>query len=186
MAFRLGIEQGAQQQQQQQALEAQQQQKQMELAQANGLNGEQNGEEQATENGEEQGQVPQENGQENGQESELDQHINQLESMLGSGAKPEEVQKSVQEIVSLRKKEKFDREMKKSEKAIKGIAKALHTKEFKIGNQASHNMSDNAKKSVSMQHKIVNDIMKAWNEEEQKATSDINNILNIENLIAKK
>ena len=76
--------------------------------------------------------------------------------------------------------------MKKSQAAIDGIVKSLHKPAFKIGVQASHNLNDNAKKSVSMQHKIVTDIMKAWNDEENKAKNSIENLLNIEGLLNKE
>lgn len=196
MAFRLGMEQGQQQAQQQQALEAQAQAQEMEqqqkLAEAGGMGG------QPGQPGQEAGQPPQA-GQEapsaeqpsevespNG--SELDQHISKLETMLGSTTEksPEQnadIKKSLDTIKSLRKAEKFAVEMKKSDMAIKGIAKALHKPSFKIGVQAQHNLTDNAKKAVTLQHKIVNDIMKAWKEEETKAGHDIKNILNVESLI---
>lgn len=192
MAFRLGVEQGMQQAQQQQALEAQAQTQEMETRQVeaeamgNGeeqpggppgeSSGEQPGERQSTDDG---ASAPVQTGA-----SEMDQHIGKLESMLGGSSEtPEEVKKSLQALVSLRKKEKFDFEMKKSEQAISGIAKALHKPKFKIGVQAKHNLNSNAKQAVTMQHKIVNDIMKAWQSEENKASKDITNILNIESLI---
>jgi hypothetical protein len=67
--------------------------------------------------------------------------------------------------------------MKKSYKAIPAIAKALHKPAFKIGQQASHNMTSNAKAAVGMQEKIVSDLMKAMADEETKATNSIQNIL---------
>lgn len=203
MAFRLGMEQGQQQAQQQQALEAQAQAQEMEqqqkLAEASGMGGEQPG--QPGQPGQEGGQPPQAGQEESmGQEteaqanpgmepnggSELDQHISKLEGMLGGskaqGPEQQEIKKSLEAIKSLRKAEKFSSDMKKSDMAIKGIAKALHKPAFKVGVQAQHNMTDNAKKAVTLQHKIVNDIMKAWKSEETKASHDIKSILNIENL----
>lgn len=185
LAFRIGFEQGVQQAQQQQALDAQ--------AQANA-------EKQQMQNGMQPGSDPQdpsatapsEPGQENPSAppvspeqaggSELDQHIGKLESMLGSDSSPE-VQKSLHAIISLRKSEKDAAEMKKSQIAIAGIAKALHKPVFKIGVQASHNLTDNAKKAVSMQSKIVNDVMKSWEAQENKAKNSLESILNIEGLI---
>lgn len=196
MAFRLGMEQGQQQAQQQQALDAQAQAQEMEqqqkLAEAGGMGGqpgqEQPGQGQPPQAGEEgqeaaPGEAP---GMENPNGSELDQHINKLESMLGGskdqGPEQQEIKKSLEAIKSLRKAEKFTYDMKKSDMAIKGIAKALHKPSFKIGVQAQHNLNDNAKKAVTLQHKIVNDIMKAWKAEETRASHDISNILNVENL----
>lgn len=209
MAFRLGMEQGQQQAQQQQALEAQAQAQEMEqqqkLAEAGGMgqpgqpgqSGQdgsqppqaegQPGQEAAPEAGQE-GEQPPQAGMENPNGSELDQHISKLESMIGGSKEqsPEqsmEIKKSLEAIKSLRKAEKFASDMKKSDLAVKGIAAALHKPTFKVGVQAQHNLTDNAKKAVSLQHKIVNDIMKAWKSEEQKAGNDIKNILNVENLI---
>lgn len=180
MAFRLGVEEGAKQAQQQQAMDAQAQAQEMEMQQQNIDAGGQ----------EIQPNQPEQPGQEgapsidpsNQGGSELDQHISKLEGMLGSNPEPE-IQKSLQTIISLRKSEKQAIEMKKSELAIKGIARALHKPAFKIGVQASHNLTDTAKKAVSLQHKIVNDVMKAWKEEESKASKDIKNILDVEGLI---
>lgn len=202
MAFRLGVENGAQQAQQQQALDAQAQVReekmQLQQAQAAGAPGQMGSE---GENGppstEQPGQesAPAESGvsapagaNASGpeaapqQSTELDTHISQLESMLGSNPSPE-IKKSLEAIVSLRKAEKQAIEMKKSEKAISGIVNALHKPQFKLGVQASHNMTDNGKKALSLQHKIVNDVMKSFAEEEAKAEKDIKNILQIENLI---
>lgn len=177
MAFRLGVEEGAKQAQQQQAMEAKAQADQAAQLQAQGLNGEQPGQEPGQEMPEE-GQAPSQPEQAG---SELDQHISKLEGMLGSNPEPE-IQKSLQAIVSLRKAEKQALDMKKSELAIKGIAKALHKPAFKLSATASHNLSDNAKKAVSLQHKIVTDVMAKWEEEESKASKDIKNILNVEGL----
>lgn len=187
-SFRLGFEAGAQQSQQQQALDAEaqvnEQKNQMDLAQAGGMS---NGEPGANpaegaEKAPEQNPSMAGNMQSEQNGSELDQHIGKLESMLGSDSNPE-VQKSLDTIISLRKAEKQNAELKKSQAAISGIAKALHKPSFKIGVQASHNLNDNAKKAVSTQHKIVTDIMKAWNNEETKAKNSIESILNIEGLI---
>lgn len=197
IAFRLGFEQGAQQAQQQQALDAQAQAQQMQheqsMAEIGGMAGEQPGEGQPPQLGQESGQ-PKESGQqppgvEGAGGSELDQHITKLESMLGGSkekspesSEVQEIKKSLEAIKSLRKAEKFAMEMKKSDQAVKGIVKALHKPSFKVGVQAQHNMTDNAKKAVSLQHKIVNDIMKSWKNEEEKASNSIESILNIENL----
>jgi hypothetical protein len=168
IAFRLGFEAGAQQAQKQQAQDMQAQ---------------------ASQNGMEMGQPPNheeptsaENAPTEQNGSELDEHINKLESMLGSDSNPE-IQKSLTAILSLRKEEKLATEMKKSQDAIKGISKVLHKPAFKFGVQASHNLSDNAKKAVSMQHKIVNDVMKSWSTEEAKVKNSLENILSVEGLL---
>lgn len=187
MAFRLGVEAGVQQAEKQQALDAQQEEMQRQQMEANGMGG----------GGEEGGQPPQEGGEgQPGQEgqsqqgapgqpdqqgSELDQHINKLEGMLGSNPNPE-MKKTLDAITNLRKSQKLASDLKKNEVAIKGIVKALHKPSFKVGVQAQHNLTDGAKKAVSLQHKIVNDVMKAWGEEEDKAGKDITKILQIEGL----
>lgn len=197
IAFRLGFEQGAQQAQQQQALDAQAQAQEAELrmkeAEASGMNG-QPGSEGLDAGGQpsQPGNNPADNGQPpSGQPasgavdpagSELDQHINKLEGMLGSNASPE-VKKSLQDILDLRKAEKLASDIKKGDLAIKGIAKALHKPAFKMSTQASHNLTGNAKNAVSLQHKIVNDVFKSWQEEESKASKDITAILNVEGLL---
>jgi hypothetical protein len=199
IAFRLGVEQGLQQAQQQQAQEAEARadQKEMQMQQMSmqadgqdGSEGAEPSEEGAPDSGE--GGIPGPGPEQAGsqppgmgdqtQGSELDGHISKLEGMLGSGADPE-VKKSLEAILSLRKAEKQAIELKKSQAAISGIAKALHKPAFKMSAQASHNLNDNAKRAVSTQHKIVTDIMKAWKEEESKAEKSIDNILNVEGLL---
>lgn len=198
VAFRLGFEAGAQQAQQQQAMEAkaqvQESEQRMAEAQTAGMNGQPGGPEEGGNlmeggqpgpegNDPQGGQAP--GGQQPtvaGQPSELDQHINKLEGMLGSGASPE-IQKSLQDIKSLRKKEKLDYDMKQGDLAIKGIAKALHKPAFKLSAQATHNMNDSAKAAVTLQHKIVNDVFKSWQTEEAKASKDIANILSVEGIL---
>lgn len=189
MAFRLGFEQGGQQAQQDQMMQQQQQQQEMEAAmmqQQQGAGGEFGGE--GGEGAEQPGQPGQEAAAAPGQPggSELDQHINQLESMLSKpGAKPEEIQKSLQSLKSLRKAQLQEIELKKSTAAIKGIAKALHKPAFKFSTTASHNLKDNAKQAVSMQHKIVSDVMAKMEAEERRATTDISKLLEVEGLTKK-
>jgi hypothetical protein len=165
-AFALGFEQGqvqAQQdqmmQQQQQALEAEQNAQQG-FGEGHGAEGSPAGEEQqANPNG---GDMPQEPDSQNPAGSELDQHIEKLESMVSkSEVQPAELMSFLQDLRKSAADAKQAAELKKSAVAIKGIAKALHKPAFKIGQQASHNMNSNAKAAVTMQHKIVNDIMKS-------------------------
>ena len=189
VAFRLGFEQGAQEAKQQQAMEAQQQAQESEMrmqeAQAAGMNGQPGaggppGAEGAAPGGPDAGGPPQAGAPQ--QSSELDQHIGKLESMLGSNASPE-VKKSLQDIIDLRKAEKLSIDLKKGDSAIKGIVSALHKQPFKLSTQANHNMSDVAKKAVTLQHKIVTDIFKSWESEEANAKKDILTVLNVEGLV---
>jgi hypothetical protein len=66
--------------------------------------------------------------------------------------------------------------------AIPAIAKALHKPAFKMGRQASHNLTNTAKQAVTMQEKIVSDIMKSWDNESDRASKDIMDILNLNNI----
>lgn len=176
-AFRLGFEQGMKEEQMSQMAQAQQQ-----AMNQPGIPGQEDGTEQA--------EVPQGAEQEQVQEisahpegSELDQHIAKLESMLGkSEIKEEDLKKAIEDFKNFQAMRKQEMELKKSAQAIKGISKALHKPKFKMSVQASHNLKDASKKAVTMQEKIVKDIMKSWAEEEKKASDGIQGILKIEGL----
>lgn len=188
MAFRLGMEQGIQQAQNDQAMQAEQQQQEMDAAAAGGMGG-QSG--QPGQEGSPEGQPGQEQpGQpisEHPEGSELDQHIAKLESMIQkSEFDPKELAKSLGGLKDLKKHWQQEADLKKSAEAIKGIAKALHKPAYKLSVQSSHNLSSNAKQAVSLQHKIVNDLMTKMEEEEKRASTDIKNILNIEGLTKKE
>lgn len=164
-AFRLGYEQGAQAASQQQA----EQQQQMDHEQTMASMQPQPGQPQTDQ------ETPQPNSA-NPQGTELDQHIAKLEGMLGQpNVDKAELQKAIDDL-------KFGLELKKSSEAIPAIARALHKPSFNLGKLAVHNMNDSAKKAVTLQHKIVNDVMKGFAEEESRAKKDIRNILNIEGL----
>lgn len=195
VAFRLGMEQGAQQAQQQQAVELDaqnqqaEQQRQTMQADAMGQSGPPREDEMGAHVGGQPGKVNENPAQEgqpvngsSGNGSEIDQHISKLQGMMGKGHSPE-IQKSIEAIIDLRKKEKLTYDLQKSHEAISGIAKALHKPAYKMGVQASHNMNDNAKKSLSLQHKIVSDVMKSFAAEEARANSDIKNILKIDGIL---
>ena len=122
---------------------------------------------------------------ENPNGSELDQHIAKLEGML---SKSEELdldtlKKTVEEIKGLQQKQKEYAELKKSSMAIPKIAHAMHKPQFKFGVQAQHNLNSTAKAAVSMQHKIVNELMQKWETEEKKASKDILSILKLDGTI---
>jgi len=196
MAFRLGFEQGQQQSQNDQMAQAQAEQQQAEeMAAQGGQPGEagQPGESgqpgavpggaQPASPGEqkvgEQAALPPQS--QNPAGSELDQHIEKLESMIGKpGVNSSELAKSIGDLRSFHKSWKQQEDLKKSAEAISGIAKALHKPSFKMNTQASHNLSSDAKRAVSMQHKIVNDVMAKMEAEELRASKEIKNILNIE------
>jgi len=193
-AFRLGFEQGAVQAQQDQMMQQQQQQQEQDAAmqgqqpgQGFGAEGSPAGaEQQANPGGDAAPAGLQDSEHPDG--SELDQHIAKLESMLKSEtpANPADLILLTSKIQSLRKSMTQEIELKKSARAIPAIARNLHKPAFKIGVQASHNMTSNAKAAVGMQEKIVTDIMKSWEEEEQKASSSIKKILSVDNLSKKE
>lgn len=109
--------------------------------------------------------------------SELDQHIAKLESMLSKSelepSERSELMKSVEGIRAFRRDQVQAIELKKSHEAIKGISLALHRPAFKVSSQANHNMTSNAKQAVSMQEKIVTDVMSKWADEEARGSKDI-------------
>jgi len=172
-AFRLGFEQGAQAAQTEN-LQAQAQQ------QAAAQQPEQAGKpEDGTES--EAPETMQES--ENPAGSELDQHIEKLESMLGkTELNGEDLQKALKEVKSF--KEKIA--IRKNDKAIKSIAKALNKPAFSIGKQANRNLTDVSKGALNMQEKIINDVFKSWETQEQSASKDIFSILAIEGLTKKE
>lgn len=177
MAFRLGFEAGQQAQQQDQMMQEQQQAQELQAAAAGGAGG--FGQEGQGAPGEQPGapggeQPP----SEHPEGSELDQHIAKLESMIAkSESDPKELQKCVEDFRKLQKSWKDASDLRKSAEAIKGIAKALHKPAFKMSKGAQINLNSNAKQAVSMQHKIVNDVMQKMEEEEQRAKQDIPAIL---------
>lgn len=184
-AFRLGYEQGAQAAQMDQMMQQQQQQAELEAQQAGiqpGAEGQQPGQEAPQQPTEEQAPDSQ-----NPAGSELDQHIAKLEGMLGkSDISVDDLKKAVESMKDMKKAMQFEFEMKKSTAAIPHIAKALHRPAFKMGVQANANLTDTAKKAVSMQEKIVTDIFKAWENEGPKVTNSIADIINVEGLTKKE
>jgi RNA-binding protein YhbY len=165
-SFRLGFEQGAQSAQMQQA-QQQAQEAQMQAQQAQQM-GQQPGQ-----------QDPNNQGSPDNSGSEMDQHISTLESMVNKqdASSPEyaDMKKTLNEMKSLV-------EMKKSEKAISAIAKAMKPK-FTIGKGANKNLSEHGKKALNDQERIVEDLMKSFAEEEKKASESIVKTLNFENLL---
>lgn len=183
-AFRLGYEQGAKEAQMNQMMEQQQQQAELAAAQVGAPQGQPGKDAQPGQEPQPGEEQPQEPDSQHPDGSELDQHIAQLEGMLGKGeVSVTDLNKTLNDLKSLQKSYKGQLELRKSAQAVKGIIKALHKPEFKISQQANHNMSKNAKESVNMQQKIVQDIFKSWADQEKKASKDILSTLNVEGLI---
>ncbi len=165
-AFRLGYESGAQGAQVQQAQQAEAAAQQAQMGQPG-----------------QEGQMP---GQEQSDGSELDQHIGTLEGML-SQSKPGSMeqaglQKSLNGIKAFQSSLKQAFDLKKSEQAIAAIGKAMKTP-FTIGKTATKNLSEPAKKALTKQEEIIEDMMKSFEEEEKKAAESINKALNLEQLL---
>lgn len=165
-SFRLGVEQGIQQAQQQQMEQQAQEQAAAEQAAAAGQG-------QPGQPGAEAPQDGEQPASEHPQGSELDQHISQLEGMLGKSELTEEDLKSIKKSVE---SIKFGIEMKKSDLAIKGITKALNMK-APMSKAASANLNPTAKAALSMQEKIVSDIMGVWDKQESNLSKSIAEIV---------
>jgi hypothetical protein len=181
-SFRLGYEAGAQQAQVQQAA---QQTADAQAAQQAAAMGQQPGQP---------GQDPNAPGQEDpnaqmqpGQDgSELDGHIQTLESMLQKtevgSLEYMNFKKSLDGIKSFQSSLKQSYDLKKAEQAIKAIGKAIKSP-FTLSKAATKNLSEPAKAALNDQEKIVNDLMKSFEEEERKASEQIKKTLNFEQLL---
>lgn len=187
-AYRLGYEQGMQEGQMQAAAEAQAMQAEQQAAAQGQGNPEASGQDQ------EQEEAPQEeNINENPSGSELDKHIEELESMLGKSEKLEgEELKKAQNAIASFKQEVL---VKRNNAAIHSIAKSLNKKPAQkkaapmglvFSPTATKNLNQSGKDAVSMQHKIVDEMMKSWEKEEQAAAKDIANVLKVESLLKKE
>lgn len=172
LAFRLGMEQGLQQAQVQQSQQAQASAEQAQQTQM--------GQDPNAEQGQE---MP---GQEQSDGSELDQHINQLESVLqkteAGSLEHINFKKSLDGIRSFQHDLRQKYELKKSEKAIAAIGKAMKTP-FTLGKTATKNLSEHGKKALNMQEQIVSDLMKAMGDEQVKASESITKTLSLEQIL---
>ena len=162
LAFRLGFEQGSQQAQLQQAQQqAQQAQAQLQAMQQPGMPG----------------QDPNaQPGQQPSDGSELDEHISTLESQL-SQAQPgspeqEQLQKSLDGLKAFKMSVKNKYELNKTSKPA-----------FTLSASALKNMSEPAKKALTMQEQIVADVMKSMEEEELKVKEAVVKTLNLEQIL---
>ena len=174
LAFRLGYEAGSK--------DAQVENMQMQQIQAA----------QATAQPQQEGQeeaVPSEEApaSENPQGSELDSHIAELEAALGKseGEVKEQLTKVLIGLKKSQEEKKMEEQLKKSQQAIGGIAKALHNPVFKLSQAANHNLSTAAKHSLNTQEEIVKDIMEKWEKEEAKSAKEIAEIFSIEGITKK-
>jgi len=197
LAFRLGMEQGLQQAQLDQAAQAQMQQEQAAQQQAQLGGGQQvpGQEDQQFDDGSQGPTQPAGPGQgiqppesQNPDGSELDQHIAKLESMISKseGVDVASMMQTIGELKKMQKAQALQAGLAKSAKAIPAIAKALHKPAFRMSQQANHNLNSSQKEAVTMQKRIVDDIMAKWESEENRAGTDILKQLGIEGLTKKE
>lgn len=185
VAFRLGYQKGQQdgqmqQMQQQQAQQMQMQQQMMgQMQQPSALQQDQSsaGLEQSAENFENQAQNLDQNGA-----SEIEQGIQELEELLGKG---EIDTKSAQSLLNL-----LNKSLSKLNNST-SLAKSEDLKRMNEGKEIfkqaaighNKNIQSKSEEAHSLQKKIVNDILKKWESEEQEAAGDILNTLKIEGKI---
>lgn len=175
LAFRLGVTEGMRQGELQQAQQA------MASAQqaAAGAQPGQPGEEGAAPGQEMPGQGPADG-------SELDQHIGTLEGMLQkadpTSSEALSLKKSLDGIKAFKTSLKQAHDLRKSEAALAAIGKAMGSK-FTLGKAATKNLSENAKGALNSQEEILNNVMKSFAEEEQKATEAIKKTLSLEQVL---
>jgi hypothetical protein len=164
--FEAAMKEAQVQQAQMQMQQMQAQMQQMKAAQMQAPGAEMPEENQMPEGGDEaqmaeQGQMEQEGG------SELDQHIQALEEAISKseGKAKESLEKA---LVALKKSSEYSHSHRLSKEAVP----------FKLSANASKKLSSEQKEQLSMQHKILNDVLAKWEKESQEAVSDINRSLN--------
>jgi hypothetical protein len=211
VAFRLGYEQGAlatqNQQMQQQAQQVADQQAQQAQMAASGMGGDPS---QGGQPGQESGQ-PGQSGQESGQPgaqiqddsrgvgqqtgaagapqgmggSELDQRIGELEGLMAKSEYGTEQWETLNKSLASLKSIKVTLDLKKNEQLIKSIGANLK-KPLIMSGRAKHNTPNHIKEAVSMQHKIVNELMDTWQKESEGLPTEIGAILRSEGLSKKE
>jgi hypothetical protein len=109
-----------------------------------------------------QGQMSQAQGQPQPQQSsEMDQYIAELEAIVNKseGGNLEDLKKSIDKMKSLSKPMSFS---------------------------YTNNMTPDQKKDLSMQEKIVSDVLTKWESESKSATSEMERALGVEGILTKK
>jgi hypothetical protein len=165
-AFRMGYEKGASEAAQQQA---QQQAQQMMAATQGGMVPGQDQSQAAPQEDAGQQDMSAQGGP---QPEELDQYISELENLVNKGEiSSDDLKKSLDKIKNFQTNVRLT----KSLKAIKSLP-------IKFSAKASANLTANDKSNLSMQEKIVEDIMKKWESETTKTTSQAMQTLGVEAL----
>ena len=210
VAFRLGYEQGAQQQQQQQMQDQQQQMADQQAAEAQAaagggqFGGGSPGEGGGGAPGDDPNSAPpggaqmSEDSRGVGQQaqgaggmaggaggSELDSHIGELEGLMAKAEYGTEGWETLKKSIDTLKSYKSQVDFKKNEQLIKSIGANLR-KPLKLNVKANHNIAPQAKAALSLQHKIVGDIMDQWDKEEKGIPTEITKILQSESIVKKE
>lgn len=208
VAFRLGYEAGAQAQQQQtmqdQMQQAADQQAQEAQMAANGMGGESGQESgQNVQNGQPGGAQIQDDSRGVGQQtgaatgapgaaapgvngSELDQHIGELEGLMAKAEYGTESWETLNKSLQGLKSIKVNLDYNKNQLLIKSIGQNLKKPPVVFGGRAKHNLSNTGKEAVSMQHKIVGEMMDTWDKEKNGIPTEISKILQGEGLAKKE
>lgn len=188
-SYRIGLEDGMKMAQQQQAQQTQDDQAAQDQAAAGGQPGQEGGDGPDGEGA--QGAAPGQSMQEseNPDGSELDQHLAKLEQMIAKSEKTEadleEMKKSTAAIQTIRTKMKAREQDKLAKSAIEAIAKSLNRKPGLLGQNAQTLLKAPAKAALSMQERTINEMMKTWGEEEERAKKDILSVLSGEGITKK-
>ena len=166
-SYRLGMEEGLKQGAQQAQMQQMQQQQQMMQQQQQMMGGAQ---------GQEQGQEmsPEEQAMMEQQQQEAGAAPAEEAPEAGAQAQPSELEDAIGELESLvAKNEKIKlNDLKKAADRVIALKKKT-----KIAEKRQANLAPFQQKTLSVQKKIVSDIMKKWEEESKSVTSDIENII---------
>jgi hypothetical protein len=191
LAFRMGYQQGAQeanQQAMQQQMQMQQAQQQQMMAmqgqtgqEQEGQPGEpQPGQEEVVDQGQEMGPGgPQEAQPVGPQPEELDQYIGELESLVSKGElSADDLKKSIEKLKSFQ----VNVRLTKSLAAIKTPKSLSNNRPMKLNPRAAANLTHSDKSNLSMQERVISNIMKKWEDETPKVVSQAMQTLGTEAL----
>jgi hypothetical protein len=175
MAFRMGYQRGQFDAQQQQMIQQQQQQAAIE-AQINAQAGAAPGQEGAPADqggapAPDQG-APADQGMQPAepQGEELDQYVSELENLVNKGEiSADDLKKSIEKIKNFQSNVKLTKSLR-------------NMKPFKLNPRAAANLTANDKKNLTMQEQVIDNIMKKWESEAPKTTSQAMQALGVEAL----
>lgn len=166
MGFQAGMQQAQMQQAQEQAqqaqMQAQQAQQQVQQMQQAQMSQQQDPNQQEQMSPEQEQQAQMQQAQQQNEPTEMDQHIAELEELVN---KSENL--TVEDLM----------------KSVEKIKAAKIPKSYSFSYE--HNMSPNAKRDLSMQEKIVSDMLNKWESEEKSAKAEMSTIIGVEGLLSK-